>query len=254
MAFDIENFPQSESAKRMLSYITKGFYDNSYVGKWMFEVMGREYDSIRELVEDLPNQFFPETATWGLTYHEIKWGLPVMRYLSYEERRKIIYQKRDFKAPMTPYRMEEYLSAITGFKVTVADIHDPGEYGFRPSHPNVFQVTFEGEGRLDVKEAIKLVKEIRQSHTTFNINEVVPILFNLKNIEKFCFNRMMICCGIHIQSSIVQKMVIGFSVKERNTIETTVRTRRNLWRLNGEVKLDGSRKLNALDKEESLNG
>ena len=157
MAFDIENFPESESAKRMLGCVTRGFYDKSYVAKWMFEVMGREYDTARELIEDLPKQFFPETATWGLAYHEIKWGLPVMRYLTYEERRKIIYQKRDFKAPMTPYRMETYLSAITGFKVTVADAHDPGEFNFHPPHPNVFQVTFVGEGSMDVKVAYKAV-------------------------------------------------------------------------------------------------
>lgn len=31
--FDLEQFPTSESAKRMLSYVTPGFYDNSYVGK-----------------------------------------------------------------------------------------------------------------------------------------------------------------------------------------------------------------------------
>lgn len=30
--FDLEQFPTSESAKRMLSYVTPGFYDNSYVG------------------------------------------------------------------------------------------------------------------------------------------------------------------------------------------------------------------------------
>ena len=42
--FDLEQFPTSESAKRMLSYVTPGFYDNSYVGKWLYQVMGLEYD------------------------------------------------------------------------------------------------------------------------------------------------------------------------------------------------------------------
>lgn len=107
--FDLEQFPTSESAKRMLSYVTPGFYDNSYVGKWLYQVMGLEYDDARKLAEELQYQMFPETATWGLMYHEIKWGLPVRTNLSYEERRQLIYQKRDYKAPMTPYRMETYL-------------------------------------------------------------------------------------------------------------------------------------------------
>ena len=47
--FDLEQFPTSESAKRMLSYVTPGFYDNSYVGKWLYQVMGLEYDDARKL-------------------------------------------------------------------------------------------------------------------------------------------------------------------------------------------------------------
>lgn len=39
--FDIDKFPESEAAKRMLSRISP-IYDNSYVGKWLYEVMGRE--------------------------------------------------------------------------------------------------------------------------------------------------------------------------------------------------------------------
>jgi len=41
--------------------------------------MGQEYDTAREIAEDILNQLFPETATWGLMYHEIKWGLPDAR-------------------------------------------------------------------------------------------------------------------------------------------------------------------------------
>ena len=37
---DLENFPDSRSAKAMLSYVTHGWYDRSYIGKWLCEVMG----------------------------------------------------------------------------------------------------------------------------------------------------------------------------------------------------------------------
>ena len=43
--FDLENFPVSESAKNMIVSVSDGFYDNSYVGKWLYEVMGQEYDT-----------------------------------------------------------------------------------------------------------------------------------------------------------------------------------------------------------------
>jgi len=169
--FNLEAFPTSESAKKMLSYVTEGFYEKSYIGKWLYQVMGLEYDDALKLVKELPLQFFPETATWGLVYHEIKWQLQVREELSYEERRNLIYRKRDLRAPMTPYFMESYLKSITGFEVFVADSNDPGPFHYRTLHPNIFKVTFIGEGTLDVNAAKNVIKKIKQSHTTFLLNE-----------------------------------------------------------------------------------
>lgn len=182
--FDLGNFPTSESAKKMLGYVSDGFYDESYVGKWLFQVMGVEYDKALEIAEELPAQFFPETATWGLTYHEIKWGLPVRTNLSYEERRRLIYQKRDYRAPMTPYRMEKYLEDVTGFEVHIADVNDPGEYGYSPPHPNVFEAYFLGEETLDSKLVHKILDRLKQSHTTYRINDRIEIELDNRNLER----------------------------------------------------------------------
>ena len=83
--FDLEEFPTSESAKRQLSYVTKGFYDTSYIGKWIYQVMGLEYDEAKRIVEELPLQFFPETATWGLKYHEISFPYGKIYHMRNEE-------------------------------------------------------------------------------------------------------------------------------------------------------------------------
>lgn len=66
MSIDLERFPWSDSANRMLTYVTKGWYDKSYVGKWIYEVMGRELDLATVHIEELPYQMFIDTATWGL--------------------------------------------------------------------------------------------------------------------------------------------------------------------------------------------
>lgn len=168
--FNLENFPTSESAKKMLSYVTGSFYDESYVGKWIFQVMGVEYDRALEMAVALPEQFFVETATWGLRYHEVKWQLPVREDLPYEERRRRINLKRMFRAPMTPYNMERYLQEITGPEVHVADVHDPGEYGFTAGHPNVFKVYFIlGEQTRDLMPVYKTLNSLKQSHTTYSV-------------------------------------------------------------------------------------
>lgn len=189
--FDLENFPISESAKNMIASVSDGFYDNSYVGKWLYEVMGQEYDTAREIAEDLINQLFPETATWGLMYHEIKWGLPVRENLSYEERRQIIYRKRDYRAPMTPYRMEGYLKTATGFDVRIADINDPGDYGFVAPHPNVFKAYFMGEGTLQSKRARVLLNELKQSHTTFTMNDRTEIVSDNRTLEEMKLRKVI---------------------------------------------------------------
>lgn len=54
MSIDLERFPWSDSANRMLTYVTKGWYDKSYVGKWIYEVMGRELDLATVHIEELP--------------------------------------------------------------------------------------------------------------------------------------------------------------------------------------------------------
>lgn len=194
--FDLEAFPTSPSAARMLSYVSDGFYDKSYVGKWLFQVMGLEYDAALEIVEDLPAQFFPETATWGLMYHEAKWGLPVRLNLSYDERRRLIYEKRDYRAPMTPYRMEKYLQDATGFEVHIADIHDPGEYGFSPQHPNVFKVYFIGEGTLDTKVVFEKLNRLKQSHTTYKVNHRTEIELDNRNLEQIILRNIRFKMGI----------------------------------------------------------
>lgn len=189
--FDLENFPVSESAKNMIASVSDGFYDNSYVGKWLYEVMGQEYDTAREIAEDILNQLFPETATWGLMYHEIKWGLPVRENLPYEERRQLIYRKRDYRAPMTPYRMEGYLKTATGFDVRIADINDPGDYGFVAPHPNVFKAYFMGEGTLASKRTRAMLNELKQSHTMFTMNDRTEIVSDNRNLEEMNLKKII---------------------------------------------------------------
>lgn len=169
--FDIERFPVSSAAKRMLSYVSEDFYEKSYVGKWLYQVMGMEWDDARRILEEeLPQQFFPETATWGLKYHEMKWGLPIREGLPYAERRKLVCQKRDCQMPMTPYWMEKYLEKIVDARVYVTDANDQGQFGYEYPHPNMFRVTVVGAAGLDVGAVQDAVGRLRQSHTDYVVS------------------------------------------------------------------------------------
>ena len=96
--FDIEHFPTNPTALRMLSRISP-IYDRSYVGKWIFEVMGADMGDVRLRFEELRAQAFPETATWGLMYWEQRYGLPVGSGLAdIEARRRRVLGRRRSRA------------------------------------------------------------------------------------------------------------------------------------------------------------
>ena len=161
--FDIEKFPDSEAAKRMVSYVTCNWYEHSYIGKWVYEVIGREIDAYQKIIEELPYQFFIDTATWGLRYHEIKYGLTVREDLSYEERRARIKAARDTRYSISPWEMEHLVKLAYGITIHVHDCNEPGwEDAFE--HPNIFEVDVEGDGAYKV---LKYIKKLKQSHTTF---------------------------------------------------------------------------------------
>lgn len=194
---DLENFPTSQSAQNMLATVTPGFYGQSYVGKWLYQVMGLEFDEAERLIaEELPLQFFPETATWGLMYHELKWGLPVRDYLSYDERRKLIYEKRDQRAPMTPYRIETMLANVTGFWANIADIHDGGKYGYKVSHPNTFIAVFVGDGSLNTKAVKRLLDSAKQSHTTYTIIDRMDTVLDCTTLEQMLLRNINIKAAV----------------------------------------------------------
>ena len=170
---DLEQFPTSETAKEMLENVTKGWYERAYVGKWMYQVMGMSIDQVKRLYNELPEQFFVETATWGLAYHEQKYGLPVKENVDVEDRRRAILQRMRSRVPMTPYYMEQLLKRQLGIEAEVSDIHDPGFLGYVPEHPNVFRVVVWGRDHnilLDYGAVERQIQRVNQSHTTFSVH------------------------------------------------------------------------------------
>ena len=162
---DLEQFPTSPSAKRMLGTVSEEFYAKSYVGKWLYQVMGLEWDAVWAKIESIPEQAFVETATWGLMYHEIKWGLPVRENLDYETRRRLIYEKRDVKIPMNPWTMEQFVTDITGRPASIRDSNDDSDI---PTNTFILQIE-SGETAVDLSAVIRKIRSLKQSHVDFSI-------------------------------------------------------------------------------------
>jgi len=168
MAVDLDNFPYSDAAKRMLSYVTAHWYDKSYVGKWTYEVMGQQMDLAVKYCQELPLQFDVDTATWGLMYWEQMYGLPIRSSLSYEERRRLIHLKMEPRYSSTPYWMAQTIENTTGYTANVYDINDPGPYSY--SHPNIFHVLLSGDAEEQFDSVREKINKLKQSHTVYTFS------------------------------------------------------------------------------------
>lgn len=154
---------------------------------------------------------------------------------------------------MTPYRMEQYLETITGVQVHIADINDLGEYGLNPIHPNFFIVYSMEQETIDTKQIRQILDKIKQSHTDYKINQ--RIFLEVKNILQFylhCINNKFQCTKW--DNSIAVSGSVHFAIEEKieKVGAVTLEKRQNLWYLDGDVLLDGSRTLNASYEMEEL--
>lgn len=154
---DIENFPTSGTAIRMMQRVSP-IYGNSYVAKWLFQVMGIEMGEARQYYEELRAQAFPETATWGLTYWEQRYGIATDETISLNDRRQKIVARRGLRAPMNPARLERFINDMCGRTVTVEE--DPANY--------TFTVTImEGSTPVNLDDIVKKLKRVKPSHLSF---------------------------------------------------------------------------------------
>lgn len=157
--FDIEHFPKDEAAQRMISRVSP-IYEKSYVGKWLFEVMGIEMNQARQLVESLREQCFLEYCTWGMRYWEQRYGIEPDESKDLETRRAAVMAKRGQRGSMTPAALEEILEALTGRNVTVDE--DGGNYSFKISID-------EGTNVVDYLAVIKKTDTVKPSHLGYTI-------------------------------------------------------------------------------------
>lgn len=154
---DLENFPTNGTAKQMLGTVTgNGFYDRSYIGKWLFQVMGQEIEAAKKYIEELPEQAFPKSATWGIVYQEKKYGIPENTGMTLEERRRQIMLQK-ILSPMNPAFLERQIGLIVGHD-RVEVIENNPEYMFRVE---ILESDITAAPYPDVR---KFVRKVKPSH------------------------------------------------------------------------------------------
>ena len=114
---------------------------------------------------DVMDQFFVETATWGLDLWEQQVGIETDRGLSHESRRGAIKQKLVASGQTTSEMVRQLAETITGYE---ARVHINQDYSF--------SLEFLGErtelADIDVEELRAVVEQIKPAHLRFIITGI----------------------------------------------------------------------------------
>ncbi|MGI6224813.1 MAG: putative phage tail protein [Peptococcales bacterium] len=148
------------TARRMVSNVSP-IYDNSYAGLWIFEAISREYEEAWELVNTLPAQLFPETATWGIELWEQRYGIAPDDNLPIEERRRRVITKRSVPKPMNPSTLIAMLLNITGRTTEYQEHTGPYTFG-------IFLNSDDTSRQVDYDAVMALIRKHKQAHKSFD--------------------------------------------------------------------------------------
>lgn len=138
-----------------------------------FNAAGVELGTAKHYIDDLRDQVFPTTATWGITRWENVYDIISNDALTLEQRRAAILAKMRGARVCTPAVLKELSEALTGVETTVEE--DFAHY--------FFTLYFVGEYGIpkNIRVLRQQVEEIKPAHLAFDFqyryviwNELAP--------------------------------------------------------------------------------
>lgn len=100
------------------------FYHNSDFVKSYMSSQSVEHNFIKESIDDLVNNLYVDTATWGLDYFEEELGLEIDKSKTYKERRERIKAKKRGNGTTTIKMLKDTALAFECGEVEVAEMYN----------------------------------------------------------------------------------------------------------------------------------
>lgn len=127
-----DNTPTNEDLEKyfvdLTKYVPPFIYENNEIMQAIYKSQGEELGSLLYYLEDLTNQFFIDTATWGLTYWEEEYGIVTNLNYSYEERREVVKAKKRGQGTCTKALIKNVAEAFSGGEVNVIENTAPFQF------------------------------------------------------------------------------------------------------------------------------
>ncbi|MBW6408955.1 YmfQ family protein [Clostridium weizhouense] len=177
-----ENIPNKEDLKKYFVDLTKyvpSFISNLKEIKAIYDAQGMELGSLYYCIDDLINQCFIDTATWGLVYWEQEYGIETNLNYSYEERREILKAKKRGQGTCTKALIKNAAEAFSGGECNV--IENTGPYEFTIQFVGVKGIPRNLQAFKDMLDNIKpahLDYKFKYTYTNWNYLDGKNLSYN----------------------------------------------------------------------------
>lgn len=198
--------------------------------KVIFNVVSNEIELLNLSIEDMINQWFIDTATWGLELWERRFAITTDLEKSYEERREVVRAKRRGYGTVTKEKIKSVAQAFTDGRVKVFE--ESENYKFL-----IELINF--KNKLNLKGLYNIIDEIKPAHLNFNaaLTDEKDIVLKTK-VENYEVNYNL--CGTFncgVEPHIVTE---GVSYIENINLGTDNTTINQNYPISGEVDAGGA--------------
>jgi len=149
---DAEQADSKEYFIDLMSYLPD-YYQNVKEMRELQTALGYEVGKLRYSLQDLLDQCFISSATWGLDRWENLYGIQTDRSKTYERRREILKAKLRGSGTTTKEMIKNVAEAFSGGEVDV--IEYPEEYRFVVQFIGIRGIPQNMAGLIDALEQIK---------------------------------------------------------------------------------------------------
>lgn len=177
----IENVTEEDLEKfyvDLSKYVPRFIYNGDIFNR-IYKAQEYQLSCLAAYTQDLLNQGFIDTATWGLTAWEEEFGIKTNLNSSYEERREVIKAKKRGQGTCTKALIKNVAEAFSGGECNI--IENTAPYTFTIQFVGVKGIPKNMKGLISAIDEIKpahLVYDFKYTYTSWNHIDSQNLLYN----------------------------------------------------------------------------
>ncbi len=144
-------------------------YEESRLMQAIQDAIARSSLNLKMRVQDVVNQFFPQTCTFTIDLWEESVGIKPDNSKTLAERRAAVLSRRVRLESLTPERLAAILTPLVGDGRGVVVEEGIGKHTFRVS-------VVSGDTRYSQRRVIEKIEEVKPSHKSYQIGHIFPTI------------------------------------------------------------------------------